>query len=140
MTVSAYRCRLLTPRTDSDEIDYLDDAVVVVGAGGRIEEVGPFAARSFRGPLLDFRPSIMVPGFVDAHVHYPQTRIVGSASGELLEWLERSVFPEEARFNDETYARAVAGEFSARALLAGTTSLGVFSSSSARATEVLFEE
>src|SRR5262249_19174266 len=64
---------------------------------------------------------------------------VGSATGELLEWLERSVFPEEGRFHDEHYARAVAREFTTHTRVAGTTTLGVFSSSSPLATEILFE-
>lgn len=44
--------------------------------------------------------AVLLPGFVDAHIHFPQTRVIGSASGPLLEWLERSVFPEESRFAD----------------------------------------
>ena len=41
---------------------------------------------------------VWLPGFVDTHVHYPQTAIIGSASGPLLDWLATSVFPEEAKF------------------------------------------
>lgn len=121
------------------EMLYLDDGLLII-EGGRIASVGPFAAGVFEGPVRDMRPCVLVPGFVDAHIHYPQTRVTGSASGELLEWLERTVFPEEARFADELYARAVAQEFIERMLSSGTTTCSAFSSSMPRATQVLFEE
>jgi 5-hydroxyisourate hydrolase-like protein (transthyretin family) len=52
-----------------------------------------------------------VPGFIDTHVHYPQLDIVGAHGEQLLEWLDRYVFPTEARFADRTYARGVARRF-----------------------------
>jgi guanine deaminase len=79
----------------------------------------------------------MLPGFVDTHVHYPQTRIIGRATGPLLRWLEQSVFPEEARFARRPYASAVADEMIDRMLAAGTTCAAIFSSSNPAATEVL---
>jgi guanine deaminase len=86
---------------------------------------------------------VLVPGFVDAHVHFPQTRVVGRAGAPLLEWLERTIFPEEARFAGpagEAYARAVAKDFVRALAAAGTTTAAVYSSSDERATDVLFEE
>ncbi|AGP34422.1 guanine deaminase [Sorangium cellulosum] len=138
----AYRGRLLTPlaaATNGAPVRYLDDALLVVGSDGRIVEAAPFAPGAFRGPVLDLRPSVLMPGFIDAHVHFPQTRIIGSASGSLLDWLERSVFPEEARFRDDGYAALVAGEFTARLAASGTTTCVVFSSSCAGATDQLFD-
>jgi guanine deaminase len=141
------RGKILTPRTGSGSrapsIDYLDDGVVTVGADGRITDVRAWSARasgSTSVPVLDLRPAVLVPGFVDAHVHFPQTRIIGSATGPLLRWLEATVFPEEARFRDEAYARAVAREFIGRMLAVGTTTALCFSSSSPSATDVLFDE
>ena len=55
---------------------------------------------------------VWLPGFVDTHVHYPQTAIIGSASGPLLDWLATSVFPEEAKFSEGSYAQKVASRFS----------------------------
>lgn len=135
----ALRGKVLTPLSGGG-LRYLDDGVIVVGEGGRIESVSPYLPGATTGPLLDVRPAVMTPGFVDAHVHFPQTRIVGSASGPLLRWLEASVFPEESRFRDERYAREVAREFVGRLLSFGTTTTVAFSSSSHRATHVLFEE
>src|SRR5690606_33222621 len=85
------------------------------------------------------RPAAIVPGFVDTHVHFPQTRIIGRASGPLLSWLTTSVFPEEARVARPAHARAVAAEMIDRMAAAGTTTAAIFSSSSPRATDVLFE-
>ena len=121
------------------ELLYLDDGLLVV-EGGRVASVGPFTVGAFEGPVRDMRPCVLLPGFIDAHIHYPQTRVTGSASGELLEWLVKTVFPEEARFSDEAYARAVAREFIERMLSSGTTTCAAFGSSIPSATNVLFEE
>ena len=78
------------------------------------------------------RPELTAERFV-------ATRILGSATGPLLSWLERAVFPEEARFHDEGHARAVALELTTRLAAFGTTTAVLFSSSSPIATRVLFE-
>ena len=143
----ALRAQILTaearPRAGQPDepqpLRYLEDGLLVLGADGRIVEVAPWAPREGLR-VSDLRPAVLLPGFVDAHVHFPQARIVGSASGPLLEWLERSVFPEEARFADVAYARAVAPEFVKSMLSSGTTTAAVFASSHAAATGVLFEE
>ena len=148
--MSAYRGRLLSgghvhdggsaPKPPHEGLTYLDDAILVV-EGGRIARVcaagSPEAAGV--GPAHDLRPAVLVPGFVDAHVHFPQARVIGRAGAPLLDWLEGTIFPEEARFSDERYARAVAGEFVAALAAAGTTTASIYSSSDERATHVLFE-
>lgn len=109
-----FRARVLTS-DGPDRVRFLDDAVVRV-EDGRISAIDP------GGPAdEDLRPGVLLPGFVDVHVHWPQTRIVGSASGALLEWLQRSTFPEEARCADPRHADAVAGLFLDRLAAAGTT-------------------
>ncbi len=134
----ALRGPALLPRADERRLDYLPDAVIDVDEEGRVREVGPAAAGS-RVPLT--HPGcVWLPGFVDTHLHYPQTRILGSASGPLLEWLDGAVFPEEARFADAGYARAVAREFCRHALRQGTTAVSVFGSPHPEATAILFDE
>jgi guanine deaminase len=130
------RARLLTPITGGG-VTYLDDAEVLV-SGGRIEEVS--VGSNGAHDAIDLRPAVLAPGFVDVHLHYPQTRVIGSATGPLLPWLEATVFPEEARFTDGDYARTVAREFLRRAARAGSTTLCAFASSHLSATQVLFEE
>jgi guanine deaminase len=134
----AYRGRILTPLEAGGDLRFVDDGLIVV-EGGRIASVAPFQREAAPCPILDLRPRILLPGFVDTHVHFPQTRVIGSASGPLLAWLERTAFPEEARCQREDYARAVAEEFTRKLLAFGTTTSSIFSSSSSRATEVLFE-
>ncbi len=133
-----YRGRVLTPVGSAGELRFFADGLLVV-EHGRLVSVGPYAADAACGAILDLRPAVLLPGFVDTHLHFPQTRVIGSASGPLLEWLEQTVFPEEARFRDEAYARPVAAELVARLLAAGTTTSAIFSSSSELATSVLFE-
>jgi len=130
------RGSILTPTEDG--VCFLRDGSVTLHAGV-IERVGRFNKRRQQGLVRDVRPGLIVPGFVDTHLHYPQTRIVGRATGPLLDWLAHSVFPEEGRFRAKGYASAVAEEFINRMLASGTTTAAVFSSSHERATAVLLD-
>ncbi len=131
-----YRGRLLSS-VASGGVSYLEDALLEV-SGSRIVSVSPWSGQ-VTCPVRDLRPAVLVPGFVDTHVHFPQTRVIGRAGAPLLAWLEGTIFPEEARFAEAAYARAVAGEFVAALAAAGTTTASVFSTSSEQATDVLFE-
>ena len=82
---------------------------------------------------------VMTPAFVDSHVHFPQTRVKGSASGPLLPWLNSTVFPEESRFADPSYARRVATEFCDQLIQAGTGAACIYSSPHLESTDILFE-
>lgn len=137
---TAFRGKLLTWCTATKDILYLDDALLSVDAAGRIAAVDSYSPELAKGlHVRDVRPWLLSPGFVDAHLHYPQIRVIGSASGPLLPWLERTVFPEEARFVDMDHARIVAAELIQRFIAVGTTTAVLFSSSSPEATRVLFE-
>lgn len=137
----ALRGRVLTPLA-AGGVELIEDGVVAVDHDGRIHSVAPWkkARRDLSRPIRDLRPLVLLPGFVDAHLHFPQTEIIGRATGPLLDWLSESVFPEEARFRSPRHARRVAPLFIHRMLAAGTTSAAIFSSSSPRATSILFEE
>ena len=129
------RARVLTP-TDAAEIQWIDDAVVSVRAG-RIAHVGPYDGRPI---TCDLRPDVLIPGFVDGHLHFPQCRIIGSASGPLLTWLAKTTFPEEARFADPSYAKEVARSFCDQLARAGTTLSLIYGSVHAQASDILLEE
>ncbi|MEM6762002.1 MAG: guanine deaminase [Pseudomonadota bacterium] len=79
-------------------------------------------------------------GLSDAHTHFSQTRVIGTYGGGLLQWLESVIFPEEARFHDPAYARAVAREFLDKCELVGTTDLTVFCTSHPESVDALFSE
>ena len=127
------RCRLLTPISPGT-VHYEPDAFVAIEAG-RLQTVGPYEGQAVDE---DLRPGLLTPGFVDAHLHFPQTRIVGAASGPLLEWLDRSVFPEESRFQDAAYAERTAELFADRLAASGTTLAFVYGSSHELSTDRLF--
>jgi guanine deaminase len=88
--------------------------------------------------VVDLRGGLVLPGFVDTHVHFPQVRAVGGLGMPLLEWLERCALPEEERLHDLAYAREVAAEFVSGLAEAGTTTALVFGAHFAPAVDALF--
>ena len=110
---------------------------------GRIVAAGDWAdvrRQAADVEVTDWRPGVVLPGLVDAHVHFPQVRIIGSLGRSLLEWLNDVALPEEARMADIRYATETARLF-VRALAAhGTTTALVFGAHYAGATAALFEE
>ena len=111
---------------------------------GRIVACGSFdearrADVEAEAALVDWRGGIVLPGFVDAHVHYPQMRIVGRLGLSLLDWLEQAALPEEARMADVVYATDTAVRFVAALAEHGTTTALVFGAHFAAATASLFD-
>ena len=141
--MTIYRARVLDTPDDpfhGGELRADDDAGLVV-VDGAIVGRGSFAAvreRHSDDEVVDLRAGVLLPGLVDTHVHYPQLRIIGALGMPLLDWLEHCALPEEARLADVAYARAVAHEFTAALLDAGTTSALVFGSHFAAAMDELF--
>lgn len=110
---------------------------------GVIVERGSFDAVRARHPdddVVDMSGGLVLPGFVDAHVHFPQVRMIGALGMPLLDWLERSALPEEARLINTDYAREVAREFLDGLVGTGTTTALVFGAHFASAVDVLFTE
>ncbi|MCB9778633.1 MAG: amidohydrolase family protein [Alphaproteobacteria bacterium] len=120
--------------TDEDHAAWLPEGVIEVGPDGRIVAVRDSGPADVR-----LGPAVLTPGFVDGHLHYPQTRIVGAASGPLLDWLRHSTFPEEARFADAGHARAIADAFCAALAAAGTTLAFVYGSVHPTAADILLQ-
>lgn len=122
--------------------EYLEDGVLVV-EGGRVAAVGAAAQLVPTLPagtrVTEHRDRLLMPGFIDAHVHYPQTDIIGSAGYALLEWLERYTYPAERAFGDAAHARAVADFFLDELLRNGTTSACVFGTVHRASIEAFFE-
>lgn len=123
------------------ELHYIQDGVIKIDSAGKIEKIGSFDKKdSFSNlDIIHFHDEFLVPGFVDTHLHFPQTDIIGCYEGELLEWLNTYTFPEEATFNGGDKAQSV-GKFFCNELLAnGTTTSMVFSSSDYMTTHRLFD-
>jgi guanine deaminase len=109
---------------------------------GVIQECGDFPEvrkAHTDADVRDLRGGILLPGFVDTHVHYPQVRVLGAIGYTLLEWLQRTTLPEETKFANVEYARTIAGEFVHALASHGTTTALVFGSHFAQATAELFE-
>ncbi|MFC0626219.1 guanine deaminase [Kribbella deserti] len=116
------------------------DAALLV-ENGLITARGPYAELRRAHPaeqVVDLTGGLVLPGFVDTHVHFPQIRAVGGMGMPLLEWLDRYALPEEARMADDAYAAGVAGEFVRGLAAAGTTSALVFGAHFASAVDTLF--
>ncbi|MBV9606319.1 MAG: guanine deaminase [Solirubrobacterales bacterium] len=110
-------------------------------ADGRVVGCGTYEdvrAVHSEAAVLDERDAIMLPGFVDCHVHYPQIGVIGAMGLELLDWLSRRCLPEEARLADPSYAAAVAESFVSGLAANGTTTALVFGSHFPPAQEALF--
>jgi guanine deaminase len=136
--MTTLRARVLTPDPTADgdwPLRWFDDAIIEIDPSGRFARVAPYGGEPVDA---DVRPGVLLPGFVDAHVHLPQTRIVGSASGPLLDWLTRSTFPEETRFADPGHAATVARAFAAALAAAGTTLAFVYGSVHPAAADAAF--
>lgn len=134
-SLRAYRAALLYSLDDPAAVGvaasyrHLPDGLLLV-EGGRIRAIDP-AARLLPSlppgtPLQHWPDALIVPGFVDCHIHYPQTGIVGAGGAQLLDWLQRYTYPAEQRFADRDYAERVARLFVAELLRNGTTCAQVF--------------
>jgi guanine deaminase len=117
------------------------DGGLLVDDDGVITARGSYAELSAAHPdaaVVDVRGGLVLPGFVDTHVHFPQLRVIGALGMPLLEWLERCALPEEARLANTAYADELARAFVGALANAGTTSALVFGSHFMEATEALF--
>jgi guanine deaminase len=124
-----------------------DPAAALAGDGALLVRDGVIRARGCLADLCAAHPEepvtrldggLLVPGFVDTHVHFPQIRAIGGLGLPLLDWLEQCALPEESKLADQAYARAVAAEFLDGLVAAGTTSALVFGSHFAPAMDELF--
>jgi guanine deaminase len=127
---------------DPDSFEFLDDGLLVT-ADGRVASIGParelLPALPSDAELVEHRDSILMPGFVDTHVHYPQTDIVGTGGRHLLDWLEHYTFPAERGFSDPVHAREVAEFFLDELVRNGTTTALVFCSVHPASVHAFFE-
>ena len=100
------RGKLFTSLDDGENNEYLydDNGVMVVGNEGRILFVGSTVPGEYSHYKVINTQHLIIPGFVDAHVHYPQLPVIASYGASLLEWLDKYTFPEEGRYGDRSYA------------------------------------
>jgi guanine deaminase len=122
---------------------YERDAIIAM-AGGRITHFGPadtIAAQLPAGTQIREygADTLVVPGLIDCHVHYPQTQIIGAYGEQLLDWLEKYTFVAEQQFANPAHARAVAEIFLDSCLRNGTTTVASFCTVHAHSVDAFFE-
>ncbi|WP_370401909.1 guanine deaminase [Sulfitobacter sp. JB4-11] len=105
-----------------------------VGSAGALATAHPDVTRVHFGP-----DHLICPGFVDAHVHYPQTAIIASWGKRLIDWLNTYTFPEEMRLSDPDYAKAIASRYLDLVLTHGTTTVASYCTIEPHSVDALFD-
>lgn len=120
---------------------YYEDGLLVI-KDGRIESVGEF--KSLAGSLdkkvsiKDYRGRLIMPGFIDTHIHFPQTEMIAAYGEQLLEWLNTYTFPTERKYSDAKYAAERADFFVNELLRNGTTTALVFATVHPQSVDAVF--
>ena len=144
--MKAYRSSLLRFNADRSAI-FDEDGLLVVGpnaaGAATVQAVGAYrdVQALYPNVVPEHLPGrIIAPGFVDMHVHYPQTDVIGAPAAGLLPWLENYTFPHEKRFSSPDYAAEVAQFFVAELLRNGVTTPLTFATSHPESVHALFTE
>jgi guanine deaminase len=145
----AYRSAILHSIADpkdvgnDDSYQYFEDGILVVD-NGHVVDIGPADEVLARQPstlsIKQYKDKIITSGFIDTHIHYPQTGMIASYGEQLLDWLENYTFPEEMRFKNPIYAKKVAKLFLDELASNGTTTALVFGTVHKESVDVFFEE
>ncbi len=125
-----------------DEVTRHERRGAVLLRDGRIHATGPAEALRTAHPqaeVIDHGDALILPGFVDAHAHYPQTAMIASWGKRLIDWLNTYTFPEEMRFADPAYAATIAGRYLDLLLANGTTTVTSFCTIHPASVDALFE-
>ncbi|WP_328717445.1 guanine deaminase [Halomonas elongata] len=125
----------------SGSVRYLEDGALWLDEG-RIRAVADYTELAPRLPagieVVDYSGKLMMPGFIDTHVHYVQLDIMASYGRQLLDWLNEYTFPEECRFAERAHAESVADAFLDESLRVGTTTAQVFCTSHPGSVDAFF--
>lgn len=131
------------PEDVEQNVRFIEDGLMLVD-NGRIEWVGEWSEGKDKIPstvrIRSYPGKIVMPGFVDTHIHYPQAEMVGAYGEQLLEWLNNYTFPTEARYKDKDYSREMSTFFIKQLLRNGTTTALVFGTVHPESVDALFEE
>ena len=144
--VRAFRAKILhftgmpDPLTGAG-IEYFDDGVLLV-ENGRVKALGDAQQMAQQGVDLreceHFPDHLLMPGFIDSHIHYPQTSVIASYGEQLLDWLNNYTFPTELQFSDPEFAAVAADAFLKFLLQNGTTTAMVYTTVFAQSTQAFF--
>ncbi len=124
-----------------ESYQYFEDGLLVVKDGiiVQVGEAHPLLGDLPNdGEITHYKTGLIMPGFIDTHVHYPQTEMIASYGEQLLEWLENYTFPTEKKFSDLQHGKKVAEFFLSELLNAGTTTALVFGTVHKESVEAFF--
>lgn len=130
-------------RLDREVFRAHEDGALVVGPDGRVAECGDHAEVAARWPgarEVDLRGRFILPAMVDCHIHYPQAVKLAAYGEQLLDWLQKHIFPEESRYADADYATAKARLFFDELIGQGTGTALIFGAHFEEATRIAFQE
>jgi len=127
---------------DTAAYTYIEDGAVLMRDGVIVASgaYGDVAVTAHNATVIDHRPQILMAGFIDAHIHFPQVQIVASWGSQLLDWLNGYTFPAEAEYTNTQHARAMAVRFCDLLTDHGTTTAVAFCSVHPSSAEALFTE
>ncbi len=145
--IHAYRASILhfiaDPALHAHSYEWFEDGMLIVD-GGVIKAVGDHAklrAGLTPGtPVHDYSGKLIVPGFIDTHIHYPQTDMIASPAAGLLPWLDTYTFPTERQFDKAEHADDVADFFIRELLRCGTTTAMVYCTVHSASVEAFFTQ
>ncbi|MEN4928581.1 guanine deaminase [Erwinia billingiae] len=124
-----------------EQARYIEDGLLLLN-GGEIVSLQPWEEGRLQladdVPVLDYRGKLIVPGFVDTHIHYPQTEMIGAYGEQLLEWLQQYTFPVESQYHCPQHAAKMSAFFLHQLLSNGTTTALVFGTVHPESVDALF--
>ncbi len=128
---------------DAAALYFEEDGGILV-RDGKIEQVGPYGEVSKRADAftetIDHRPHLIMAGFIDPHLHFPQMQVIASYGAELLDWLNSYTFPEETKFSSVEHSRRIASAFFDEMVRYGTTTMAAYCSVHPQSAEAFFTE
>lgn len=147
-TRKAYRAAILHSLADpavvgvEQSYEYFEDGILLI-ENGKVAQVGPAAEllpKLAGVEIQHYRDALITPGFIDTHIHYPQTGMIASYGEQLLDWLNTYTFPTERQFEDKAHASDVAAIFLKELLRNGTTTALVFGTVHPQSVDAFFEQ
>ena len=126
----------------NDSYHLIDEGGVLIN-NNIIEDIGEInylKKKYSKAEVFDYGKSLISSGFIDSHMHYPQTGIIASWGKRLIDWLNEYTFPEEIKFKDSLYARNIASKTLDYLIKNGTTTASSFCTTHPQSVEVFFDE
>lgn len=128
---------------DEASIRHISDALIII-EDGKVKEFDSYDSIKHlitEGAVVkEYKDSLILPGFIDTHIHYPQTQIIGAYGKQLIDWLNNYTFIAEQQFANKDHAKNVANIFLKECLRAGTTTAAVYSTVHPQSVDAFFEE